>query len=319
MVTGASGFLGSNLLRLLEQDPAYDRLVAIDVRKPPFTLKKAKFYKVDLTRPTADEELVSILSSEDADTFLHMAFLRSPTHESNNAHELEAIGTMYALNACHEVGIRKLILGSTTMVYGPHRLNPNYLDEDAPLRGCPRSRFVRDKVGAERQVADFARHEPNTIVTVLRPCTILGPTVQSFWTRYFSRQVVPTIMGYDPLWQFVHELDVIDAFKKVIQEDHVGAFNIVGEGVMPLSTVLNLAGRVQLPLPRLALTAALNGMWMAGQFEFPPSMIDYLRFMWVAEDEKSREVLGFTPKYSTSEALQSFLGMQRLRAVHLID
>lgn len=319
VLTGVNGFLGSNLLRQLEQDDAFDRIVAVDMRKPPFKLEKARFYKVDLTRPTADEELVGILADEEAETLVHMAFLRSPTHESTNAHELEAIGTMYVLNACHEVGIRKLVLGSTTMVYGAHPLNPNYLEEDAPLRGCPRSRFVRDKVGAERQVAEFSRAEPNTIVTVLRPCTILGPTVRYFWTGYFSRQIVPTIMGYDPLWQFVHEIDVIDAFKKVIQEDHAGAYNIVGDGIMPLSTILNISGRVPLPLPRPALHAALNAAWLAGQFDIPPTMLDYLRFMWVAEGERARERMGFHPKYSTREALQAFLGMQRLRAVRLVD
>ena len=318
VLTGVSGFLGSNLLRQLEQDSAYDRIVAIDIKKPPFALKKATFHKVDLTRPTADEELVAILDKEEAETFVHMAFLRSPTHEGTNAHELEAIGTMYVLNACQEVGIRKFILASTTMVYGASAKNPNYLVETATLHGAPRSRFIRDKCGAEKQVADFGRSEVNTIVTVLRPCTILGPTIRSFWTRYFSRPVVPTLMGYDPLWQFVHELDVVDAFKKVIQEDHPGAFNIVGDGVMPLSTIFHMSGRVPVPVPGPILRGTLTVLWMAGRFVLPPTMLDYLRYLWVAEGAKAKEQMGFHTKYSTRDALQAFLGMERLRAVNLV-
>jgi UDP-glucose 4-epimerase len=174
-------------------------------------------------------------------------------------------------------------------------------------------------VGAERQVSEYARHEPNCVVTILRPCTILGPTIQSFWSKYFSRAVVPRIMGFDTLWQFVHEVDVIDAFLKVIYEDHPGAYNIVGDGVMALSTVLNLAGKISLPMPGPVLRATVDALWMAGQFDFPSSMLDYLRFMWIAEGNKAREKMGFHPRHSTREALESFLGMQRLRDIHLVD
>lgn len=319
VLTGASGFLGSNLLRRFEQDDSIENIVAIDLYKPPFPLKKARFYKLDLTEPTADEELARILQDEDADTFVHLAFLNNPTRQGSYAHELEAIGTMYVLNACEETRVRKFVMSSTTMVYGARPSNPNYLEEGSHLHGCPRSRFVRDKVGAEKQAADFARRNSDTVVTVLRPCAILGPTIQSFWSRFFARGIVPRILGFDPLWQFVHELDVIDAFKLVIHDDHPGAFNIVGEGVMPMSTILNISGKVALPLPSLALRAMLDGLWMGGQFEFPSSMLDYLRFLWVAEGKKARDVMGFHPKHSTRAALQSFLGMQRLRAVRLVD
>jgi UDP-glucose 4-epimerase len=51
------------------------------------------------------------------------------------------------------------------------------------------------------------------VVTVLRLAPILGPTVNNYLTRYLGRRVVPTLMGFDPLMQFLHEVDALAAFK----------------------------------------------------------------------------------------------------------
>lgn len=318
VMTGAASFLGANLLKRLEADRTIENVVAVDLYKPPFPLKKARFYKLDLTTPTADADLAQILSAERCDTFLHLALLTNPSHNSSYAHELEAIGTMYVVSACEEARVRKAILGSTTMVYGAVPQNPNYLTEDHALAGG-KARFIRDKVAAEHEFAGFAKRNPSTIVTVMRPGMILGPTVRNFWTRYFGRPVVPTIMGYDPLMQCVHESDVLDAYYKVIVEDHPGAWNIVAKGVMPISTVLGLSGRVKTPIPGPVFRAMARAAWSGGVGDMPPNMLDYLRFLWVADGEKAETKMGFVPKYTTRETLQSFMGMQRLRAIHLVE
>ncbi len=318
ILTGAASFIGSNLLKRLEADKSVDSVVAVDVYKPPFPLKKTRFYKLDLTQPTADADLAQILQNEKCDTFLHLALLSNPSRNSSYAHELESIGTMYVVSACEEARVRKVILGSTTMVYGATARNPNYLTEDMPLNGA-KARFIRDKVEAERQFSEYAKRNPKSVTTVLRPGMILGPTIQSFWTRYFSRPIVPTIMGYDPLMQCVHEDDVLDAFYKVVKEDHPGAWNIAAPGVMPISTMLGISGKVGLPIPGPAIRAAVKAAWVAGVGEMPPNLLDYLRYLWVADGEKAREKMGFVPKYTTREALLSFMGMQRLRAIHLAE
>ena len=318
VLTGAASFIGSNLLKSFEEDRSIKHVVAVDVFKPPFPLKKTKFYKLDLTQPTTDADLAQILKDEQCDTFVHLALLTNPSKSSSYAHELEAVGTMYVISACEEARVRKMVLGSSTLVYGATPRNPNYLTEDMPLNGA-RARFIRDKVAAEKEFADFAKRNPQTVVSILRPAMVLGPTVRNFWTKYFSRPVVPTMLGYDPLMQCVHETDVLDAYRKVIREDHPGAWNIVGKGVMPLSTILGLHGKVSLPLPGPLLRATFKAAWIAGVAEMPDSMLDYLRFLWVADGEKAEKKMGFVPKYTTRETLQSFMGMQRLRAIHLAE
>src|SRR5262245_31780722 len=239
-VTGACTYLGGELLRRLEEDPRYERVLALDIRPPAVHGQKIELIKLDLTQPTVDAELATLLERYKVDTFVHGAFLSHPTHAAEWAHELEDVGTMHVLNACAGVEPRRLVVISTTLVYGAHPKNPNFLTEDAELRGHRDSRFVNDKVRAERQVQRFAQEHGNVEVCVLRFAPILGPTISNMYTRFFSRPVAPVMMGHDPLMQFVHEQDAAWALKQAVDSQASGPFNIVGKGVLPYTTVLAL-------------------------------------------------------------------------------
>ena len=182
----------------LEEDPRYSRVLILDVRnpRPEQTHPGAKlaFYNLDLTQPTVDDDLATLLDREQVDTVVHGAFLSHPTHAQEWAHELEDVGTMHVLNACAGVEPRRFVMVSTTLVYGAHAKNPNFLTEDAELRGHRDSRFVNDKVRAEKQVQRFAQEHPNVEVCILRFAPILGPTISNMYTRFFTRPVAPVMI-----------------------------------------------------------------------------------------------------------------------------
>ncbi|MEI8258771.1 MAG: NAD-dependent epimerase/dehydratase family protein [Deltaproteobacteria bacterium] len=317
-LTGADAFLGRNLIGLLEEDDQIGKILAIDVKNPPTAGRKTRFYNVDLTQPTVDARLAEILAAEGVDTFLHLAFLASPTNASAWAHELESVGTMHVLNACRERPVRKFIVWSQTLLYGGSPSNPNFLPESHPLRGNPESRFMRDKIEAEGAVQRFAAQMPGTIVTTMRLAPILGPTVRNYLTRYLGRRFPPTVMGYDPLLQFIHEVDALAAFKLAVMRDCPGAYNIVGEGVIPLSMAVSLAGRIQVPVPAPLLSAAASLMWAAQFAEAPPTFIEYLKWICIADGEKAHEKLHFRPAFTTREAVLDYAGAQRLRDARLL-
>jgi UDP-glucose 4-epimerase len=310
-ITGAYSFIGAELIRRLERDRRYYKLLAIDVRKPTFPLHKTQFHKVDLTLPTADADLAAIWKREGVDTVVHAAFLSAPTHAAAWAHELESIGTMHVLNACAECQVRKLVVWSQTVVYGAHPANPNFLSEDHELRGgVSKSRFVKDKVEAERQVRRFRKENPDTLVTVLRTAATLGPNIRNFATRFFARPVAPTLMGFDPLMQFVHERDVVDAFQRVVDGDFAGEFNIVGDGVLPYSTILAMMGRLAIPMPHFLAYPLSQALWATQVFDSPPNFLDFLRFLCIADGDKARRVLGFQPRYDIKSIISDFLGLE---------
>ncbi len=308
-IIGARHFLGMELIKRLEEDSRYDKVLALDLCKPDLPLEKTEFHPIDLTLPTVDGQLARLLSHHGVDTVVHAAFLAQPTHASDWAHELEDVGTMHILNACAAVVPTRFILCSTTMVYGASPQNPNFLGEDAELKGQAESRFINDKVCAERQVQRFMREHPATQVCVLRYAPLLGPTVTNLFTRFFSRPIAPVMMGYDPLLQLIHERDAAIALKMAVDRDCEGVFNIVGKGVLPYTTVLALMGKLPLPMPHFLARPLSRALWATQIFDAPPSFLDFLRYLCVADGAKASRELGFAPLLSIKRTVLDFLGV----------
>ncbi len=309
-ITGACTFLGTELLRRLAEDRRYSKVLALDVREPPVKdgAGKIEFVKIDLTQPTIDGEIATLLQHEHVDVVVHGAFLSHPTHATDWAHELEDVGTMHVLNACSSAAPRRVVMVSTTMVYGAHRENPNFLAEDAELRGHRDSRFINDKVKAEKQAARFARENPKTEVCVLRFAPLLGPTVSNLFTRFYSRAVAPVMMGHDPLVQFVHEQDAAHALEVAVGSRATGAFNIVGKGVLPYRTVLAMMGRVPAPMPYILARQLSKALWATQVFDSPPSFLDFLLYLCVADGGRAKRELGFGARFNIKRTIGDFLG-----------
>jgi UDP-glucose 4-epimerase len=318
-VTGAAGFLGRHLVGLLEEDARISRVVAIDVKAPQSVGKRTRSYEVDLTTSAAETRVAEILTAEQVDAIAHLAFLSSPTHATAWSHELESVGTMHVAVAARQAQVRKLVLWSQTWLYGANPSNPNFLTEKHPLRAPTREPYFADKMEAEEQARKLAQRSPGTVVTILRTAPILGPMVSNVFTRYLARKLVPTMMGFDPLVQFLHEADAIAALHLALLRDAPGTFNIVGDGVLPLSTVIKLAGRVALPIPHPLAETMVGLGWIAQLLDAPPSFLKYLRFLCVADAKKARDVMGFRPAYTSREALLDFVNAERLRANRLLS
>lgn len=320
VITGTASFRGAALLKALENDPQYQSIVAVDYKKPPFPTKKTRFHKVDLTETLADEHLANILKKENCDTLIHCAIPTTPPKNQGLAHELISVGTLYVFNACAEARVRKVILASTSDVYGAFPTNPNFLLEDFHTpKGDRQSSFLADKISAEKEALKYAKKYPDRIVTILRFCTILGPTYKSYKTQFLRRPIVTTILGFDPLVQFLHEDDLVKAFNLAITQDCPGIFNIVGDGVLPLSRVINILGNFNLKLPQIGFKTMVQTLWYLDMAPAPASHVDFLRYLCVADGAKARNILGFTPRFSTKEALLSFVGAERLRDINLIE
>jgi UDP-glucose 4-epimerase len=317
-VTGAASFLGRNLVGLLEDDPQTRRIITIDIAAASTARDKTKHFPLDLTAPTAEERVANILASEQVDTLVHLGFLPSPTHATAWSHELESVGTMHLINAARQIGLRKFIQWSQTLLYGAHPTNPNFLTERHPLRADTEEPFFADKIAAEREINAFATKSKGTVVTVLRTAPIVGPTVRNWVTRYLAAEKVLTLLGFDPLWQLVHEVDVLAAFKLAIDRDHPGTYNIVGDGVLPLSTIVRLAGRKCQPLFHPLAGVAVGALWAAQAAPFPSSFLRYLRYLCVADGEKAQD-MGFRPAYTTREALLDYVNAERLREANLLQ
>ncbi len=305
-LTGAFGFLGRGLLAKLEADPTVAHILALDLKPPPGLLRKTRFVQVDLTRPRSDTQISEALHEARVDTLVHLALLYNPIHNNAYAHEVEAIGTLQLLGAASAARVSSLLLASSTALYGAHPDNPNYLSEDHPLRPPNQSRFLSDKLEVERQFVAYADQHKACRVGILRLAALLGPSVKNPVTRLLARRIVPTLLGYDPLMQFLHEDDALEALALAVTARPVGPLNIAPPGVLPLSSILLLLARTALPLPSPAAEAAMRALWTGMGVGTPPSWLDYLRYLWVADGSRATQVLGLNYRFTSRETVLAF-------------
>ncbi len=305
-VTGTTTFFGEDLLRGLEADSQIERIIALDSKPPKPSGPKTVWRKLDLIHPRAPEVLTSELSTQSVDALVHSATLARPVHRGGWAHELEAVGTRHVLAAAEATQLRKVILRSTTLCYGALASNPNYLPESAPLQGGSQSPFIADKVEVESQVARFAQKHPDRVVTTLRFGPLLGPRCDTIAVNYLSRRLCPTLLGYDPLFQVMHEDDASGAVIAALHKDVRGAVNVAATGVVTLSNAIRLAGSTPVPTPRRVLHRTLRTLWSARLGNFPPGLLDLLKYVSVGDVRRMENELQFQPRLDVVAALQSF-------------
>ncbi|RKG59767.1 SDR family oxidoreductase [Corallococcus sp. AB011P] len=300
-VTGANGDYGRLLLPRLEADPGVESILVLDTKEPQ-GMSKVEFHRVDLTRYDAEGELTDALTERPVDALFHLAFLFGPILNGPLAHELEVIGTMNVLTAVGRARLPRLVVPSLTVTYGARGNNPALLREGSPLFGCPHSRFVNDKVEVEGQVRAFRERNPDTRTLVLRFAPLLGPSLDNPATRLLSHAVVPTLLGFDPLWQAIHEEDAGRALHLALRAEAAGEFNVVGRGVLPLSGLIRQAGAQPLPLPGPLFRGALRALGVVGAGTLPVALLDYMHYSWVADGERAESALGFVPLHHVRDA-----------------
>lgn len=318
-ITGALTHLGCELVRCLERDDQVERIVCLDRAAPETARDKTLVDAVNLVDEGSEARLADALSTHDVETVVHLAFRSAPRPDPTASHELESLGTLRLVNACRRSHVRRVLMWSQTLLYGAHATNPNFLTERHPLRARTRDLFFADKIDAEQEVLRFGRPGSGRSALVLRAAPILGPSVENYLTRYLSHQAVPTVLGFDPLWQLLHEQDAVDAFRLALGREVSGALNIASHGVLPLSKIIRLAGRRRLPLPRTLADLAIGALWTLRSSEAPPSFLDYLQYVCVADTERSRRTLGFVPRHTLKDAITGFAGAQRLRDAALTN
>jgi UDP-glucose 4-epimerase len=312
-ITGLRTFLGERLAeRLLRRSPEL-RIVAFDRRRPPGLDSRVRFHAIDLTNAGAATEMAEQLRDEGVEVLVHAAFRSDSTADLAGDRALETDGSLRVIDACAEASVARIVFPSSTMLYGPWSDNPNFLTEDQPLRGHPDAHCVTNRIEVEASLADLARRTPQLEVTVLRSCWVLGPTFDDRVSRYLSLPVVPKLLGYDPMLQFVHEEDYLAAFERAALESHPGVFNIVGRGTLPVATLLRLGGRRPIALPSRLLYRMAYYPESRRTGDPPAAFYDYLRYLWVADGARGWDAFG-EPVYSTRETWIEFMSASRARS-----
>jgi UDP-glucose 4-epimerase len=305
-ITGASSFIGSSIQNLAQKSDDFDKIIAFDLIKPYSIPDKVKFYGIDLSDPASGVEMSRILKEENINILAHTVFLWNPVREQEWSREVEVIGTIHVMNACADASVSQIIISSTTAVYGMSHRNPCFFTEEHPLAREESTPGIMNKIEAENEVIKFMQNRSDMKISVLRICHILGKRINNYFTRKLLLPVVPTLLGYDPMMQFIYETDLVRALDIVLHGEFNGVFNIAGQGAIPLSEVLRIGKRKPLPLPHLLAYKLYDVLHTAQIIDVPPGYLNYLRYSFVADGTRSKNVLGFVPFLNTSQAVETF-------------
>jgi len=230
------------------------------------------------------------------------------------AHEVNALGTANILAACSgsESPVRKFVFKSSADYYGCEPDDPAFFTEDVVRLHPPRTAIERDIVLAEELVADFAARNRHASVTVLRVAHGIGVDERTSQLALLSLPIVPTILGFDPRCQFIHEDDVVGVLEHAVRYDIPGVFNAAADGVLALSEVISLLGKPMLPiLPPWGTSFAAAQLRRTG-LRVPVEMLRQLRF-GRGLDNRRLKVAGYSYRYTTREAVLRLRAHQRLR------
>ena len=301
LITGGSGYIGSRLVERLAQRDGLERILICDIRPPAQFRPKVEYQQVDVTDRARVREVVA---QERPDVLIHLAFMLTPIHDQARMYEVDVGGTQNVLEAAEEGGVEQLLVTSSATAYGAFEDNPIPITEDQPVRGMPDFDYARDKSEADRLCQLCALRNPERVITIVRPCIVLGPNVNNYIVRFWSNQPfhIDVGAGATPM-QFVHEDDLVDALTLLIEGRHGGTFNVAGDGLITIdecADTINMRRR-RMPLKLAWRVATL--MWELRQSESPPGQLHFALHPWVVSTDKLKSV-GWKPRYSTRETFE---------------
>jgi UDP-glucose 4-epimerase len=309
LVTGACRFLGGYLTARLAQKQTIDRVIAVDAIAPSKDLLRrmgrAEFIRADIRNPF----IAKVIRNNDVDTVVHAA-AASYTPRAGGAalKELNVMGAMQLFAACQKApALRRVVLKSTSEVYGSSAHDPVVFTEDCTSRRPLGSGFAQDSLDIEGYARGLGRRRPDIAVTILRLANLIGPAMDTALSRYLAGPFVPTVLGRDARLQLLHEQDALAALERGTMAGKAGTFNIGADGIIMMSQAIRRAGRIALPVPGFGVWAVDSLRRLNNYTEINREQLNYLSFGRVMDTTRMKVELDYHPKWSTAEAFDDYV------------
>ncbi|MBC7473056.1 MAG: NAD-dependent epimerase/dehydratase family protein [Candidatus Sericytochromatia bacterium] len=302
LVTGATEGFGLLLTKKLSTNPQIKQIIALKSSETDYSSNddangKLEFATAKNLRPRALEDVFK--KNPDIDVVVHLAYSDKPQKNENGKliHETNVFGTMRLLDLCDKYGVKKFVYKSPSSIYGANPDNPVLIKEDFPLRGNRTYQALRDKIEADVLCQMHIREGKDPKIVIFRFCGILGENIRSPLNTLFSQPFIPTIFGFDPMFQVIHEDDVVEAMMlSILDREVYGIFNAAGKYTQPVSDVIRRLGRIPLPISSLALDLLYKPYFMLKREHTFPFDINFWKYPFAVDTSKAKEILGFKAK-----------------------
>src|SRR3954454_3868961 len=305
LITGLSTFWGGRVAQALEADPDVDVIIGLDTREPTVKLERTEYVRSDENYSI----LSRIVKATGVDTIAHTFLVVDSTQMSSRAmHEINVIGTMNLFAAASAAGstVRRVVVKSTSLVYGASPQDPYWFRETDRRVAPPRTRVERSLLEVESYVRDFARDNPHVCLSLLRFSNVMGPDISTPLIDALRLPLVPKVAGYDPGFQLVHEDDVVDAILYALDHELPGIYNVAGDGRIPWSEVTAIAGKRGIPLPPMGIGFATSPLRRLGLVDLAPELIELLKYGRGIDNRRFKDA-GFEYRYTSAGAVAAFV------------
>jgi UDP-glucose 4-epimerase len=311
VVVGATGNVGTSLVRALAEEPLVESVVGLARRQPDWQAPKARWACADMTT----DELVPHFQG--ADVVVHLAWLFQPTHDPATTWGVNVVGSERVFRAVRDAEVPALVYASSVGAYSPGPKD-RAVDETWPTHGWPTGGYTREKAYVERLLDAFERRHPDVRVVRLRPGFIFKRTSASQQRRLFAgpllpnrlvrRDRIPVVPDTPTLrFQALHAADAGEAYRLAVVRPVRGAFNVAADPVLDPARLAELLGARTVRVPRPALRAALAAAWWLHLVPASPYLFDAVVRLPIMDTTRARSELGWSPRHSALDAMREFL------------
>jgi len=303
LVTGIAGKLGRLVATKLAE--AEHEVIGIDRRPWASAPEGVRVHQADVRKRPAED----VFRTESPEAVIHMATVTHLTQRSADRFRINLQGTRAMVTYCDRYGVGQMVFVGRHTYYGAQADSPLYHTEDEPPMGLHNFPELADLVAADLFAGSALWRYPDIRTAVLRICYSLGPSRHGTLAAFLRGPRVPSVLGFDPLFQFMHEDDVASAIVTSLDERIRGVFNVSGPPPVPLSVIIRECGRQSFAVPEPLMNVTLGRF---GLPRLPRGAVDHLKYPIVIDSAAFQEATGFLHAHDEHETMRDFTDTARL-------
>ena len=297
LITGITSNIGRMVAQILQQEG--HRILGLDRRPWPDAPPNVKMFQVDIRKRPAE----NVFRTEKPEAAIHLA---TTTHFSTSTEERYRInlhGTRSFFDHCSQHDVKNALFIGRHTVYGAANDSPLYYTESDPPLAATTFPELADLVAADLYACSMLWQCPKISTGVLRFVYTLGPSRNGTLANFLSGKKVPSVMGFDPLFHFIHEQDAARAIVKALEKKVNGVFNVAGPQPVPLSLLCHVTKQKRVALPEFVYQSSLGKL---GFPYLPAGSINHVKYPIVLDGSLFKEKTGFQELFDEVQTMQSF-------------
>jgi nucleoside-diphosphate-sugar epimerase len=312
VVIGATGNVGTALLRALDTSPEIDSVLGV-ARRPPPEDRSPSFDKVAWHAADISRDRLDFIAGTDA--VVHLAWLIQPAHDEHVMRATNVDGTARLVRAITDLGVPSLVYASSVGTYAPAPKTPP-LAESWPASGIPSSTYSRHKAEVESLLDATERQHQGLRIVRMRTSLVFQRAAASEVHRLFLGPLLPwhlprplRFVPRTPRLQFqaTHARDIADAYVRALTQDVHGAFNIAAEPVLRPEVIADAVQGRSVPIPESVLRAVVRATFAMRIQPAEVGWLDMATNTPIMDTTRARNVLGWSSTISSVDALIELL------------